>query len=678
MPQVAVALAAAETYALVAEFAAFTLEAGSFGSSVIAAASAVAVSVVGSNLLGLGPGSLGAQERSQVIRQAAAPRRLVFGEVLIGGVLACPPMESTSDDKLANLVIIFGDGEFESFDPVYYVGEKLSDDEIFDGLLDVHFNMGSDDQAALASLIAERADVWTADHRLRGVAHAHVRLKRDDNAFPGGLPQLRFLARGLKLYDPRTETTAWSANPALVALYYLRSPLGLRCPDHLIDFDSFAVAANVCDEVLDSVDPDNVVDAVPGKVRRYTLNGVVDLAAGRGAIVGSIESSCAGRLVFSQGKYRFYAGAYDEPQALVLTGDMLRADPTYRRLPQRNTLFNVVSGTYVEPKQDWQDADYALQQDAAAIAADGDEIVQGLKFPFTTNGATAQRLARLALKRVRHAATLSVQCNWAALSYRLWDVVLVDIPELELALQPFRVLKTTLAEGGGVDLVLQLEDAADYAWSTADEVAVAAVARPGNSSSEPPAAVTGLTVNGSPRLEQYGTVPQLAAEWDASTLSGLSHYEVQWKLSSDPDYSESDTVVAPLWRTGIVTLELDYDVRVRAMTRWGRYSAWAEELATTVLNDTSAPGLPSALSVTGSGLLTIGWTTPADDDFKKCNVYVNTSMTYVGATLLASVVGLQETAYTTTHTPGATRYYYVSSVDRTGNESALTYAGTGT
>jgi hypothetical protein len=676
MPQVAVVAAA--YFASTAVEAAFIFTGVSATTiSVVSAAAGAAVLVGGSALLARDP-ELPSQQRTSVIRQAAAPRRLIYGEVQAGGVLACPPLASTSNRKLANLVIMLGDGPIESVDAAFWIGELPSTDSRFDGLVQTSWNLGTDDQPALASMIAERADVWTTDHRLAGIAHGHIRLEWDANAFPQGLPNLRFLVRGRLLYDPRTSTTAWSNNPALVMLDYLRSPLGLRCPDELIDFDAFSTAASVCDEAVASADTANEVDGLPGYVKRYTFDGVIDLSAGRASILESIEQACAGKLTFSAGQYRLHVGAYAEPHELTLTEGMLRAPFTFRPQPTRQTLCNLITGTYIEPRQDWQDVDYEPQRDEDAITADGDEIVQAQAYKYTTTGAIAQRLARQALRKVRNSATLSVQCNWAALSYRIMDVVRVDLPEAGIEGDTYRVIGWSIAEGGGVDLSLSRESADDYAWTAADEVLVQDVVKPDSGTSSAPDAVTSLAVSGAPRLADYGTVPLLSATWDAIEDFGEPSYEVQWKLSTDAEYNRGETVTTTQWETLSVVADTEYDVRVRAvMGGTLRKSEWAEVLATLVQNDTSAPGVPTSLSVTGSGLLTIGWTTPSSDDFKTSRVYINTSATPVGATLLQSINGLASTAYTTTHTPGATRYYYVAAVDRTGNESALTYAGSG-
>ncbi|MDE9591166.1 hypothetical protein, partial [Xenorhabdus bovienii] len=81
------------------------------------------------------------------------------------------------------------------------------------------------------------------------------------------LPNIKCEVWGKKLYDPRTQKTAWSNNGALVILDYYRSYL--QVPDTDIDWGAFQRAADICDESIDT--PDG------GRESRYTLNGAYEL-----------------------------------------------------------------------------------------------------------------------------------------------------------------------------------------------------------------------------------------------------------------------------------------------------------------------------------------------------------------------------------------------------------------
>lgn len=683
MPQIAVAAIAyaASSYAATYLAPVLILNGLAVSAGTIGAFVGGAVALAGNALIAAKAPSaaLNSSTTNTTVRQAAAPRRLIYGEIKTGGVLVYPGQKLDGD---AHLVVALGEGQIESVDSVYWLAEELSTAEKFDGLLHMEWFDGHPDQTACMSLVNAIPDEWTVDHRLRGIAYAYVRLKFDRNAFPRGLVFPTFKIKGRKIYDPRTGATAWSENPALCVLDYLRSVYSVQCPDDLIDFESFIAAANICDELVESPDPENVVAGVPGRVKRYTLNGVFEASSSPVPVIETMEGACAGKLIFTQGKYRFYAGAYRHPGVDdVLTAEYLRDDPTFRAHVGRQQRVNIARGTYREPRQDWQETDFAAQELPAAVVAEAGEIVESYNFPATTNGATAQRLAKLAMLRARARTPLILRCNWAALRWRLWDVVTVDLPEINETGRTFCIVDYTFAQGGGIDLTLLPDEAVHYEWNAAtDEVIVKDVPTPDFNSTPP--AVTGLSVAGEMAAagDESALVPAISARWDKTQDAFLEHYEVQIKSVLQPDWDEatSGTTKNPNYTSTAVVAGEEYDLRVRIERGDGTYGPWTEALATLVKGDDIAPLPPTALSVTGSGTVTVHWTTPDGRDFRKSNVYTNSVNSTLGATLLDTITGAALTPTTKTHTPGVLTYYFVSAQDATGNESALTYAGSGT
>lgn len=471
MPPAIVAIGAAIAGSAIATAVGLTV--GTFAFSAVAFAASAVVSALGNKLIG-GQGSApsaGPQERRETIRSPIAARRVVYGQIRCGGVLVYAG-SSGSGNEYANLVVAVCQGEIDGIGSDTWLNDKLLTDPSFDGLVDQYFHLGEADQLADAALVAEKPTEWTADHRLRGIAYVYLRLKYDANAFPTGLPSPAWLVRGRKIEDPRSsDPAAWSNNPALCVLDYLRADFGMRCPDNLIDLDSFIAAANICDEEVEVLGDEESSESGPVYVPRYRMNGLISLDATPSQIIAEMEASCGGKLIYSQGKYRFYAGAFEMP-TFTLTADMLRANVTFRTQPARNELFNVVRGTYVEPLNDWQQSDFAPQRSAEFLADDnGVEIEQTIGLPFVTHGATAQRLARQSLARSR-GLTLQVQCNWMALPARLWDVIYVDLPDVGIDDETFRIVSYTIPDSGGVDMTLRAETPDMYDWSTADETRV--------------------------------------------------------------------------------------------------------------------------------------------------------------------------------------------------------------
>lgn len=639
---------------------------------------------------GFGNATTPTQQLTTTIRQAAAPRRLVYGEVKVGGILNYAAQ--SSDGQYAYLCIVLGEGPMQGIDPVIWIGDEKSDAAKFTDLVQVEFFDGTQTTAS-ATLIAAGDGEWTAQDVGNGIAYIVVRYKFDRNAFPQGLVLPAVLAKGRKVFDPRTSATAHTRNPALIGLDYVRSAYGYQAADDEIDFASFTTAANICDEIIDSIDPANKVNDVAGKVRRYTFDGVIETDVGPAASLAAIEQAMAGQIRHINGKWRAYAGAWRAPTGPTLTGEFLTAPPVFRAHPGRQQRINIARGTYREPKADWQDADYREQTLPASVAAEG-EIVQAINFPGTIVGATAQRLAKLNMMLARRRVPLVLKCNYAALLWQELDVVTVSLPLIGIS-GDYVIDSYVYNADGGISMTLFPHVASDYAWTAAtDEALVPEVIKP--SFNMTPPEPENLSVSGAFVVDEYGySRPSLSAVWLAPLDEQLDAFDVQVKLTTDDDYIESFLVPYIKLPGGLgggnrnrawvypttPTVGAAYDVRVRAVRIDKTTSDWVEVANTTVENDSTPPGPPTALSVTAGAAVgdpnTINWTTPGDFDLLRSRVYASTTNNPATATQIAEIFGLPSTAYSTTHPRAATpNFYWVESVDRIGNTSARTYAGT--
>ena len=108
-------------------------------------------------------------------------------------------------------------------------------------------HLGSTVQAVDSYLNGVAPTEWTSNHRLRGLAYVVVTLDLDEPRFQGGPPQMTFDVSGKLVYDPRTSSTAWSANPALLVRDFLTSAWGYECTSGDIDDAMCNAAANACE-----------------------------------------------------------------------------------------------------------------------------------------------------------------------------------------------------------------------------------------------------------------------------------------------------------------------------------------------------------------------------------------------------------------------------------------------
>lgn len=214
-----------------------------------------------------------ASDRTQTLRSPVAPRRRIYGEIVSGATLTF--YEQTQNRKYHHLVLTICDGEIDGFGTVFINDEAVNPEDIdaggmvtagrFANLVRLKFHSGAADQAADSDLIAE-IDALDAHFRGRGVAYVYARVEWNRAKMPNGLPNFRFTVRGQKIADPRTGSTVWTDNAALAWRHYVLDDfLGLAVHGASvsdIDATAFTAAANLADEIVDTVEKETTVEAV--------------------------------------------------------------------------------------------------------------------------------------------------------------------------------------------------------------------------------------------------------------------------------------------------------------------------------------------------------------------------------------------------------------------------------
>src|SRR5262249_16052331 len=151
-------------------------------------------------------------------------------------------------------------------------------------------------------------------------------------------------------------------------------------------------------------------------------------------------TSCAGVLVYSQGKYRLTAGA-SAVATDTLTADDLRNTVKVRPRISRRDLYNAVRGTFVDPQKSWQPADFPPVVNALYEQEDGgQEIFRDISLAYTTDNTRAQRIGKIHLEMSRQGITVDFPAKLTALQIAVWDVVNVTLPRFGWSNKPFRVL----------------------------------------------------------------------------------------------------------------------------------------------------------------------------------------------------------------------------------------------
>lgn len=319
-------------------------------------------------------------------------------------------------------------------------------------------HLGHPDQQADGDMVAQ-APGWTWDHRLRGVCYLYIRLEYDSDLFPSGLPNIKALVRGKRLWDPRNGVTAWTNNWALCVYDYLRDERGFGCVDADIDQQSVIAAANISDEWLDL--GNGIFQS------RYRCDGIVMSDKSPRDNLSEMITASAGVVTIAGGVFRVFAGAYDIP-TVTLTESDLRGPVKVRARTSRKDLFNQVKGTFTNPANSWQPSDFPVVSNPSYAAQDGEVIPRDIELPFTNDAIMAQRLAKIVLERSRQGIVVEWPGKMSAFQVSAYSNVKVRLAKFGWSDKVFRVMNWKMADSGGVDLILNEEASAVYDWNHGD------------------------------------------------------------------------------------------------------------------------------------------------------------------------------------------------------------------
>lgn len=332
-------------------------------------------------------------------------------------------------------------------------------------LVRVEKALGTDSQTASAYLQSVCPSEWTTTDRMRGIAYIVVTIDLDEQRFQGGPPAITADVSGKKLYDPRTTTTVWSNNPALVIRDYLLGEYGFNVTSAEIDDDSFTAAANACDALIDvTVGATTTTD-----VATYTCDGVVTTDQKPEAVLDDLANSMGGFCTHSGGLWIANAGAYTAP-VLALTEDT-QAGPidVIQAGVGFDELFNGVRGQMVEDGRAVV-SDFDPYQNSTYVTADGDELWANIALPFTNNRARARNLARILTEQARESLVIRYPAMLHAWPLQIGDRVTVTNSEYGWTAKVFRVTDWQFSIDAPV--VLTLQEDADTVYDLADAATV--------------------------------------------------------------------------------------------------------------------------------------------------------------------------------------------------------------
>lgn len=618
---------------------------------------------------------IGAQMRgiTTTTREPAGTRKIIYGRMRVGGQIVFIS-HSGVDNKYLNMAVVFASHEIESFDEIYFNDKKiwttvgfLSD---WGTYVTIDRKFGTAGQSASSQLVSA-SNSWTTDHKLSGMAYIAFRLEWNPDKFPQGVPNITATIRGKKVYDPRTSTTSYSQNPALCLRdYMLDQRYGLGEVAANLNDTSISNAADLCDEQV-SLDAGGTQD-------RYQCNGVIDTANQIKSNIEQLLSSMGGRLTYSGGEY-FVDGAEYQSPTLTFTEADIVSDIQTQTKQSRRGIYNGVKGIFVSEEKNFKVLDYPAQISSTYEAEDGDPVYLDMPLPCVTNNLQAQRLAKIALLKSRQQVVIKMTTNLKGLRVKVGDTIQITNDRLGYNSKVFEVIDYSLAitDGAlGVNLTCIETAAALYDWTTSDEQAFLSGGELDLYDGRTVDNVTNLTATEIVSVGPDGTLTtSVELSWTAPDDAFVDFYKVRWNKVGTTDYFHAETKETRILITGL-DVTSNHDFRVQVQNLFGVTSTGVSLDDEVLEGDTTPPALPTVIGTEGGiQTITFTWNNPSDVDFKHVEVFVNTTNS-LPATPTSIVDG--ET-YTISGLIGEeTRYFWLKSVDFSGNKSAATTVVSGT
>ena len=557
------------------------------------------------------PSISGANRGYQVnTRGSALDHQIIYGEVRVGGAIVYDEATGTNNKYLHRIIAVAGH-EINSFEDIYINDEiatidgngNVTSPSQYNGKIRINTHLGASDQVADADLVAESAK-WTSAHRLRGIAYMYVRMEFDADAFPNGVPTFTATAKGKKVYNPDTDTTAWSDNPALCLRDYLISNYGLAEEVGNIDDDLVNTAVSVCNQTN--------TDA---GTTRYTCNGAFTTDLTPYDVINNLLTSMGGTLWYAQGKWRMKPAYWTAP-VLDLNEDDLRSSIGVATRHSRRDNFNVVKGTFRGEESNWQTTDYPQVDSAAFLEADnGQESVADVDLPFTDNSVEARRIARIALERNRQQLTVTAAFGLKTMQVQVGDNIRLTNTRFGWDNKEFEVLSWNFGLTDGLDLQVNMT-LRETAESVFDEVDDGVVYERDNTALESPFSVPSVGLSAVTRTqvirEKLTNIITLTVSSGAPQR--IDYVEAEFKLSYESTWISLGT--GQLGEFKAIDLEDgDYDFRARAVNTFGVKGEWE------LLSNVNASGLLEPPSDVGGfvaevngAVITLDWDAVPDLD----------------------------------------------------------------
>jgi hypothetical protein len=628
---------------------------------------------------------------------------VVYGERRVGGVRVFIDTSKDVGNKYLYMVLVMAEGEVEDIYDIEIDGISIDDEKFrtttpFDNNFWYAKFLGSDTQEAsdliidgvaystapevppevaayLSSQTGFENKPWNDNHTLSGVAYLAMKFAWDENAYTG-VPDVTAIVKGKKVYNPSTQLTEWSNNPALCIRDYLTNTrYGKGLPESAIDDNAIIQATSDLDGFV--VTPFEDAD----DIKLFELNMVVDTERKVIDNLSDMLLACRGFLPYSDGKYGLRIDqatnhVIDVDENLIIGGISIIGTKKEDRFNQvKVNFFNkdkeFKEDTAVYP--DTEDSDDPASLYQVLLAEDGGEqLVDDVDIHGISNYYSAREMAKLFLLRSRLGTAIAFTATSELMELEVGDTFRITHPTPEWVDKKFQVQEIGLNFDGTVK-IQAIEYSADiYTYNTASEETPFVTTKLPDPNKLAP--VTSASPSVGSYIDTDGrTVPFIDISWTAPNDALVDRYEIKYTID-DEDVIYSAVAIDTTHR--IIEAKGSYDIEIYAVNGAGSKSTGVTLSDVVAVADTSAPSDITGISISSAlQSISLTWTNPTEDDFDLVRIKVAdtnaeppTHKFEVRSDSFVHDIG----AYSTE------KHYWLAPVDRTGNFGNYVSGGTAT
>lgn len=253
-------------------------------------------------------------------------------------------------------------------------------------------------------VLLDKVPEWTSAHDMAGLSYVAFAARRARNQHVmetyGPSPRIGpevvpAFYGATEIYDPRTLTTGWTNNAALVAAWIITERLG-----GAVDWAQIAIEADICDILKTNRDG--------ASQRQWTLNGSFPDNVEFEELRNNLIAACDG-FIYERpdGVVGFKVGRYEAPTVTLTDEDFLSLKIVEGSNDPTETSEWV--GTYVEPDLDWTNSATGAWVEDATVAV---PVRAEVPLPFVDSHYQAchslKRIARIQRAKYRVEGTVDI------------------------------------------------------------------------------------------------------------------------------------------------------------------------------------------------------------------------------------------------------------------------------